>query len=57
MLAMLLTAVTLGGLLVLAVASASALKEAIRQRARLRGILLAAALLFGSLLGLWAVLI
>lgn len=57
MLALLLTSLTLGGLLVLAAASASALKEAVRQRARWQGVVLAVALLLGSLLGLWAVLI
>jgi hypothetical protein len=57
MLAMLGYLVLLGGLGVLVAASVGALKEAIRQRARLRGIALTVGLMVLSLLGLWAVLI
>jgi hypothetical protein len=57
MLAMVLYVVILGGLGILLVASVGALREAIRQRARLRGYLVAIALALGSLLGFWAVLI
>lgn len=49
--------VIVGGLFVVLLASLSALREAIRQRARWQGILLAVGLALGSLLGIWAVLI
>ena len=57
MLAMLLYAVLLGGLTVLLVASAGAVKDGIRQRGRFRGILLSLILLLGSLLGFYLLLI
>jgi|GEM_PF-5905640 len=57
MLAMLLYLVILGGFVVLLAASVSALRDGIRQRARIRGILLAVGLALLSLLGIWAVLI
>ncbi len=47
----------LGGLTVLFLASLGALREAVRQRARWQGILLAIGLALGSLLGMWAILI
>ena len=54
---MLFYVILLGGLGVLSLASASALREALRQKARLRGILLTLAMLLGSLLGIVALLI
>ena len=57
MLAMILYLIVLGGALVLLVASGGALREAVRQRARLRGILLTAGLAILSLLAIWAVLL
>lgn len=54
---MLLYLVILGGFVVLLAASVSALRDGIRQRARIRGILLAVGLALLSLLGIWAVLI
>lgn len=53
---MLLYLIVLGGLAALLAASVGALKEAIRQRARLRGIVLTLGLAVLSLLGIWAVL-
>jgi hypothetical protein len=55
--AMLLYGLLLGGLTVLLVASAGALKEGIRRRGRLRGIVVGLAVLLGSLLGFYALLI
>ncbi len=55
--AMLLYLVLLGGLVVVLLASVSALREAIRQRARWQGIGLAIGLALLSLLGILAVLI
>jgi hypothetical protein len=57
MIAMLLYTVLLGGLLVLLAASVSAFGAAIKQRARLRGILLTVVVALGSLLGIWALLV
>ena len=57
MLAFFLNAVTLGALLILAAAAASALREGIAQKVRPRGLLVAAAVLLGSGLLLWAVLV
>jgi hypothetical protein len=57
MIAMLLYVIVLGGLAVLFAASVSALKDAVRQRARLRGFAIAVALAVGSLVGMWAVLV
>lgn len=54
---MLLYTVLLGGLLVLLAASVSAFGAAIKQRARLRGILLTVVVALGSLLGIWALLV
>lgn len=54
---MILYVVLVGGLLVVLLASVGALREAVRQRARWQGILLALGLALGSLLGIWAVLI
>ncbi len=54
---MLLYLVLLGGLVVVLLASVSALREAIRQRARWQGIGLAIGLALLSLLGILAVLI
>ena len=55
--AMILYVILVGGLVVVLLASLSALREAIRQRARWQGILLAIGLALASLLGIWAVLI
>lgn len=57
MIAMLLYAIVLGGLLIVFAAALSALRDAIRQRARLRGICIALGLALASLAGIWAVLI
>ena len=57
MIVMVLYLVLVGGLLVLLMASLSALREAIRQRARWQGIGLASGLALASLLGIWAILI
>ncbi len=57
MLAMILYVAILGGLTVLFLASVGALREAVRQRARWQGVLLALGLALGSLLGMWAILI
>jgi hypothetical protein len=57
MLAMLLYLVLLGGLGTLFVAAAGALREAVRQRARPRGYLVALGVALVSLLGIWAILI
>ena len=54
---MALYALILGGLTVLFVGGVSALRDAVRQRARFRGFLMAVAVILLSLLGLWAVLI
>lgn len=56
-LALILYAVLLGLCAVLLGASVSALREALRQRARPRGILLTVALAIASLLGIWALLV
>lgn len=55
--AMILTVACLAGLGILLAASIGALREAIRQRARIRGILITLGLMALSLLGIWAVLI
>ena len=57
MLAILLNAITLGALLILVAAAVSALREGIAQKARPSGLLVAAAVLLGSGLLLWAVLV
>lgn len=57
MVAMVLYGIVLGGAVVLLAASLGALREAIRQRARLRGILLTAGLAILSVVTIWAVLI
>jgi len=57
MLALLGYLVLLGGLSLLVVASLGTLREAFRQRARLRGYLVALGLALLSLLGIWALLI
>lgn len=57
MVAMLLYVVILGGLWIILVASLGALREAIRQRARLRGYLVSLAFAALSLLGFWVMLI
>jgi len=54
---MLLYVVLLGGLGILFVAAATSVREAIRQRARLRGVLVALGLALVSLAGIWAILI
>lgn len=54
---MLLYAVLLGGLSVLLIASAGALKDGIRHRGRFRGILVSLAVLLASLLGFYVLLI
>jgi hypothetical protein len=54
---MLAYALVLGGFAVLLVGSAAALKDGIRRRGRLRGVLISAAVLVLSLLGIVAVLI
>ncbi len=54
---MILYIVLLGGAIVLLAASVGALREAIRQRARLRGILLAVGIAILSVLGIWAILL
>lgn len=54
---MVLYVAILGGLTVLLLASLGALREAVRQRARWQGILLALGLALGSLLGMWMMLI
>jgi hypothetical protein len=56
-LAILLNAITLGALLILVAAAVSALREGIAQKARPSGLLVAAAVLLGSGLLLWAVLV
>jgi hypothetical protein len=56
-LALFLNAILLGALLVLAAAAGSALREGIARKARLRGLLLVAAVLVGSLVLLWVVLV
>jgi hypothetical protein len=55
--ALALNFLVLAGLLILLTASIAALREGLRQRARLRGIVLTVGLAVLSLLGLWAVLI
>ncbi len=57
MIAILLNGVVLAALLILLGASVSALREGIRQKARGRGILLAAGVAVLSLVLLWAVLV
>ncbi|MHB1326790.1 MAG: hypothetical protein ACYC2K_01185 [Gemmatimonadales bacterium] len=57
MIAMLLYAAILGGLSVLFLGSVSALRDAFRQRARLRGFLAATGVALLSLLGIFAMLI
>ena len=57
MIAMVLYLVLLGGLGVLLVASLATVREAIRQRARLRGVLIAVGFALFSLLGIWAILV
>lgn len=57
MLAMILYLVILGGLGIVLAASVSALRDAIRQRARFRGIMIAVGLAVLSLIGIWAVLV
>lgn len=57
MIAMLLYAVILGGLSVLFLGAISALRDAFRQRARLRGFLAAIGVALLSLLGIVAILI
>lgn len=57
MIALALNFLVLAGLLILLTASIAALREGLRQRARLRGIVLTVGLAVLSLLGLWAVLI
>ena len=57
MLAMLLYLVLLSGLGILLVASLSTVREAIRQRARPRGVLIALGFAAISLLGIWAILV
>ena len=57
MLAMVLYGLIVGGLLVLLTAGASAFREAVRRRARLRGYLAALAVMGIALVGLWAMLI
>jgi hypothetical protein len=54
---MLAYAVVLGGLAVLLVASTSALREGIRRRGKVRGVVISAVVLLLSLLGIVAVLI
>ncbi|MBL8984961.1 MAG: hypothetical protein JNJ80_01735 [Gemmatimonadetes bacterium] len=54
---MLLYLIILGGLGILFVAALGALREAVRQRARPRGFLVALAAAALALLGFWAVLI
>lgn len=54
---MLVYVVLLGGLGVLLLASVSTVRDAIRQRARPRGILVAIGFVVFSLLGIWAILI
>lgn len=54
---MLLYVIVIGGLIVLLAASIGALREAVRQRARPRGFLIALTLAIGSLMGIWAVLV
>lgn len=57
MIAMLLYAVILGGLGILLVAGASAFRDAIRQRARPLGFLMALAVMALALVGFWVMLI
>lgn len=57
MLAMLLYAIMLGGLGILLVAAVGTLREAIRQRARPRGFLVAIGAALLALVGIWAVLV
>jgi hypothetical protein len=54
---MLAYAVLLGALGVLVVAAGGALRDGIRQRGRIRGILVSLAALLLSLIGLWALLV
>ncbi len=57
MLAMVLYALILGGLGVLFVAALGALREAVRQRARPRGFLVALGAALVALVGIWAMLV
>ncbi len=57
MVAMLLYLVILGGLWIVLIASLGTLREAVRQRARLRGYLVSLAFAALSLLGFWAILV
>ena len=57
MLALLAYAILLGGLVVLLLAAAGALRDGIRQRGRPRGILVSLLVLLLALLGLWALLV
>jgi hypothetical protein len=57
MVALLLNAIVLGGLIVLLGAAIGALREAIQLKARPRGVLFVAGVALLSLLLLWAVLI
>jgi hypothetical protein len=57
MLALAAYLILLGGLGLLVVASLGTIREAFRQRARLRGYLVAIGLAVASLLGIWALLI
>lgn len=57
MIALVLYLVLLGGLGIVFVAAVSSVREAIRQRARLQGVLIALGMAVGSLLLIWAILI
>lgn len=57
LLAMAAYTVLLAGLVVLIAASAGALREWIRRRGRLRGLVVSLGVLFGSLAGIWALLV
>ncbi len=50
-------AVLLGALLVLIVASLGALREGIRQRGRIRGLLMTLGVLAASVIAIWALLV
>jgi hypothetical protein len=57
MIAMALYGGILAGLAVLFAGGVSALREAVRQKARPRGFLMAIGVIAGSLMGLWAMLV
>lgn len=57
LLAMAAYAVLLAGLVVLIAASAGALREGIRRRGRIQGLLVSLSVLAAALVGIWALLV